>query len=162
MQSEHQAVDPLQVRLSHHKTDYNLQGFRERYARYLRGRGENARALGWVLIALGAACTVMGIYALIVRPSQILYLVSTGPTWFQYVQAYAAPIASMGGMLFGLGCHVAAREVWEPVVFMANTYRFVTVDGQPIIGKIDIEYLDDDRFTISFKADEANAVFGNE
>ncbi|WP_445672488.1 hypothetical protein [Pseudomonas inefficax] len=148
MQSESEELDKIEVRLKSSSGDCCIPGFSAGYAVYIDGREKNAGCKGAFLLVTGLAIAALAVGALIFGPSTISYYRSTGPSWFQYIQMYAAPIIAVGGALFTLGGHLYSKRAMGREEFLLEIYQLIAPDGQLVSGVVRIRYLGGDNFNI--------------
>lgn len=159
MQPRKNELERPDIRLSYDPTDYTIRGFSELYALYLKNGQPASYYLAWALCAVGVVVGLLGVYALIVRPSEIRYLVTTGPSLFQYIQAYATHLAWMGCVLFGASTSLLSiYTTLDQESFLATAYNLITADGQAAVGKVQIKYLGGDTFSITPITEETSPL----
>ncbi|MEN5034658.1 hypothetical protein [Pseudomonas sp. TWI929] len=149
MQSESEELDKIEIQLKSSSGDYRIPGFSEGYALYLKGCKKGAGYTGGFLLLLGFAIAALAIGALVFGPSTITYYRSTGPSWFQYVQMYAAPIMMAGGALFTLGGYLYSKKAVGREEFLVTIYKLIAPDGQVVTGTVHLRYLGGDNFNIA-------------
>ncbi len=149
MQLESEAFDRIEIQLKSSSGDYRLPGFCDGYAVYLKGCKKGAGYTGGFLLLLGFSIAALAIGALVLGPSSITYYRPNGPSWFQYVQLYAAPIMMAGGALFTLGGYLYSNKAMGREEFLVTYYKLIAPDGQVVAGTVHLRYLGGDNFNIS-------------
>ncbi|WP_028695442.1 hypothetical protein [Pseudomonas cremoricolorata] len=157
MQPRQEELKRPDIHLRGEPGDYTIRGFSELYSIYLKNGQSASYYFAWALCGVGVVVGLLGVYALIVRPSEIRYLVSTGPSLFQYIQAYAMHLTWMGCALFGISTSLlSVYATVDPETFLGAAYNLITADGQAAAGKVQIEYLGGDTFSITPITEEAS------
>lgn len=151
MQSESEEFDQIEIQLKSSSGDYRIPGFCDGYAVYLNGCKKGAGFSGGFLLLLGFSIAALAIGALVFGPSTITYYRSTGPSWFQYVQMYAAPIMMAGGALFTLGGYLYSKRAIGREEFLVTIYKLIAPDGQVVAGTVHLRYLGGDNFNIAIE-----------
>lgn len=106
--------------------------------------------IGWLLFIVGALFIVFG-------PEKIYYNTRTGMTFFQILQAYPGPIASIGALIAGVA-NILSKKTKEDQVNYILLSVFDSLDfGEsdlPEGKKLDLKFIDNKTITIDMIAIE--------
>ena len=149
MQESTEGLVASTIQLKPHKSDYKVERFSEKYANYKHDLGTKI-FLFWFLIVIGGIITLVGVLTLLFGPSVVRYSLA-GPTFFELIQLYPGPIASVGMLLLGIAPRIDRTEL-APELYLLNTYELVLPDGVELSDtKITPEYLGGDNFLITIE-----------
>lgn len=123
MQSESKEFDREKFKLTSSTGDYRIPGFSEAYAVYLKDCGKWTGFTGMLLLLLGIVIGAAALGSLIFGPSTITYNLSTGPSWFQYFQMYAVPIAGPVVRFLHWEALCIQREPWGERSFWSRSMK---------------------------------------
>ena len=143
-----------EVVLEEHKTDYEIEGIKEDYARYcdeIMGATPPYRIITWPLKALGGLLLFVGLLTIIFGPRYVTYDVLSGPSLFQVFQLYPGPIASVGSVIFGAAAWIDStgyEKIMSPEDFLRLRYVLVAAEGSAPVDNILIQHVEGEIFQI--------------
>lgn len=94
--------------------EFVVDDFMDRYSDYLEAARNSQNdsgsfPLGFVSIC-GFALFGVGFLTILLGPETVRYSRATGPTFFQYLQMYPGPIATLGLLIARVGSSIDARD----------------------------------------------------
>ncbi|CAM3345252.1 hypothetical protein BZK31_08875 [Pseudomonas floridensis] len=110
--------------------EFVVDDFMDRYSDYLdaaiSGQNDAGSFPLRFLSICGFALFGVGFLTILLGPETVQYSRATGPTFFQYLQLYPGPIASLGLLIAHFGSYIAARGntvLQTPEQFLSAHYE---------------------------------------
>ncbi|QKE62278.1 hypothetical protein HNE05_02505 [Aquipseudomonas campi] len=107
-------------------------------------------SLATILSFIGYGVLIVGVLTLIFGPESVMVSTFSGPDFFQMIQLYPGPIASVGFLIVsGAALLNGQKEQLTPEAYLLNHYPIEPQGELPQGQKLQIGYLGDSRFLLS-------------
>lgn len=154
MQGTEDDRQKTEVRLDNPSGDYEIAGFAEEYVAYIDyivGPAAPAGLFGWALKGIGGLVFIVGVFTIMLGPSSVMVSTFSEPTFFQLIQLYPGPVATVGSLIIAAGVWVEREgkdELLSPEEYLRRYYCFVGPDDCDPAMEVSIEYINGEHFHI--------------
>ncbi|MCD5994667.1 hypothetical protein KDX38_14110 [Pseudomonas sp. CDFA 602] len=125
MQDENEVDTRKKIAVHSMPCELIVPGFTDEYSAYLRADGADGFGYGFVTI-LGFILLVLGGVTILLGPDSIWLAYGASPTFFEYIQLYPGPIATIGGLLLAFGKSIDSHDAnltMTPEQFLVSAYQ---------------------------------------
>lgn len=125
-----------------------VPGFATFYEEH-RQASENS-PLATLLSFVGYGVLILGVLTLIFGPDSVMVNTFSGPDFFQMIQLYPGPIASLGFLMVSAATLLnGQKELLTPEAYLLNHYPLEPQGELPEGQHLQVGYLGDSRFLLS-------------